>query len=71
MSAAGHPKVYLAGFDVFREDAVELGEYLKRLCRAQGLEGLYPFDNEVPRRPGGRRAGGADLSAQPGDDPRR
>ncbi|CAH0185502.1 hypothetical protein SRABI70_01370 [Pseudomonas sp. Bi70] len=48
MSAAGHPKVYLAGFDVFREDAVERGEYLKRLCRAQGLEGLYPFDNEVP-----------------------
>ena len=40
--------VYLAGFDVFREDAVERGEYLKRLCRAQGLEGLYPFDNEVP-----------------------
>lgn len=48
MRATGHPKVYLAGFDVFREDAVERGEYLKRLCRDQGLEGLYPFDNEVP-----------------------
>ncbi|WP_070886734.1 nucleoside 2-deoxyribosyltransferase [Pseudomonas sp. D1-3] len=48
MSAAAHPKVYLAGFDVFRGDAVERGEYLKRLCREQGLEGLYPFDNEVP-----------------------
>ncbi|MBD9398211.1 nucleoside 2-deoxyribosyltransferase [Pseudomonas sp. PDM11] len=47
MSTAGQPKVYLAGFDVFRADAVEHGEYLKRLCREQGLEGLYPFDNEV------------------------
>ena len=47
MSVAGHAKVYLAGFDVFRVDAIERGEYLKRLCREQGLEGLYPFDNEV------------------------
>ncbi|MCV4282368.1 nucleoside 2-deoxyribosyltransferase [Pseudomonas capsici] len=42
------PLVYLAGFDVFRQDAIEYGQYLKQLCAAQGLEGLYPFDNEVP-----------------------
>lgn len=47
MSMAGHGQVYLAGFDVFRPDAIEQGEYLKRLCREQGLQGLYPFDNEV------------------------
>lgn len=47
MSVAVLPKVYLAGFDVFRADAVEHGEYLKRLCREHGLEGRYPFDNEV------------------------
>ncbi|KPB88428.1 Nucleoside 2-deoxyribosyltransferase [Pseudomonas syringae pv. maculicola] len=41
------PLVYLAGFDVFRPDAVEYGCYLKALCSAHGLEGLYPFDNEV------------------------
>ncbi|RMM57624.1 MULTISPECIES: nucleoside 2-deoxyribosyltransferase [Pseudomonas syringae group] len=41
------PLVYLAGFDVFRTDAVEHGRYLKALCAAHGLEGLYPFDNEV------------------------
>ncbi|WP_024694153.1 nucleoside 2-deoxyribosyltransferase [Pseudomonas syringae] len=41
------PLIYLAGFDVFRPDAVEYGRYLKALCAAQGLEGLFPFDNEV------------------------
>ncbi len=41
-------KVYLAGFDVFRPDAVERGTYLKSLCETQGLIGRYPFDNEVP-----------------------
>ncbi|RMQ50884.1 Nucleoside 2-deoxyribosyltransferase [Pseudomonas cichorii] len=41
------PLVYLAGFDVFRKDAIEHGRYLKALCAAHGLEGLYPFDNEV------------------------
>ncbi|VVO35243.1 hypothetical protein PS689_05331 [Pseudomonas fluorescens] len=42
------PLVYLAGFDVFRPDAIEHGRYLKALCTAHGLEGLFPFDNEVP-----------------------
>lgn len=42
------PKVYLAGPDVFRHDAVERGTYLKRLCAGHGLEGLYPLDNALP-----------------------
>jgi len=41
-------KVYLAGFDVFRPDAIERGAYLKRLCNKHGLEGLYPMDNAIP-----------------------
>lgn len=41
------PQVYLAGFDVFRPDAIEQGLYLKELCREHGLVGLYPFDNAV------------------------
>ena len=40
--------IYLAGFDVFRPNAIEHGRYLKALCVAHGMEGLYPFDNEVP-----------------------
>jgi len=40
--------IYLAGFDVFRADAIEHGRYLKSLCATHGMEGLYPFDNEVP-----------------------
>ncbi|WP_163014546.1 nucleoside 2-deoxyribosyltransferase, partial [Pseudomonas viridiflava] len=41
------PLIYLAGFDVFRPDAIEHGHYLKDLCAAHGMQGLYPFDNEV------------------------
>ncbi|MGE6388867.1 nucleoside 2-deoxyribosyltransferase [Pseudomonas sp. NPDC078416] len=48
MASAVKPLVYLAGFDVFRADAIERGRYLKALCDQHGLEGLYPFDNEVP-----------------------
>ena len=48
MPSAGKPFVYLAGFDVFRADAIEHGRALKALCDQHGLEGLYPFDNDVP-----------------------
>lgn len=41
-------KIYLAGFDVFRPDAVEHGDYLKSLCLRHGFEGLYPLDNAAP-----------------------
>ena len=49
MSFSSPPRIYLAGFDVFRPDAVDHGRCLKALCQARGLEGLYPFDNEVPQ----------------------
>ncbi len=39
-------KVYLAGFDVFRPDALAYGSRCKALCAQYGLEGLYPLDNE-------------------------
>lgn len=41
-------KIYLAGPDVFRPDAVARGEYLKSLCAGQGMIGMYPFDNILP-----------------------
>lgn len=41
-------KIYLAGFDVFRPDAVEYGNSLKALCRDHGFDGLYPLDNAAP-----------------------
>lgn len=40
-------KIYLAGPEVFRPDAVEFGEFLKRKLEEHGFEGLYPFDNKV------------------------
>ncbi|WP_372492490.1 nucleoside 2-deoxyribosyltransferase [Caballeronia zhejiangensis] len=46
--AANEPRIYLAGFDVFRRDAKEHGEHLKQLCRDRGFVGLYPLDGQVP-----------------------
>lgn len=40
-------RVYLAGPDVFLRDAVAQGVRKKALCAARGLEGLWPFDNEI------------------------
>jgi len=41
--------IYLAGFDIFRPDAVAHGEQLKMLCNKYGYEGRYPLDKQVPR----------------------
>ena len=41
-------RIYLAGFDVFRPDAVEYGCALRELCSTFGFEGLYPLDAAVP-----------------------
>lgn len=46
----GHRRsVYLAGFDVFRPDAIAHGEQLKMLCEKYGFEGRYPLDKLAPR----------------------
>ncbi|OTP73139.1 nucleoside 2-deoxyribosyltransferase [Caballeronia sordidicola] len=46
--AASTPRIYLAGFDVFRNDALAHGETLKAMCQSRGAIGLYPLDGEVP-----------------------
>jgi nucleoside 2-deoxyribosyltransferase len=50
------PRVYLAGFDVFRRDARAFGERLREACAEYGFEGLYPLDTEVPADLDGPRA---------------
>jgi nucleoside 2-deoxyribosyltransferase len=40
--------IYLAGFDVFRPDAIAHGERLKALCAQAGHRGLYPLDTALP-----------------------
>jgi nucleoside 2-deoxyribosyltransferase len=42
--AAQPPRVYLAGPDVFLPNAWELAERKRKLCRANGLEGVSPLD---------------------------
>lgn len=38
------PRIYLAGPEVFRPDAIAEGERLKTIAAANGAEGLYPLD---------------------------
>ncbi len=40
-------KVYLAGPDVFRKDAIEHGKKLIEILKSYGFEGLWPLDNEL------------------------
>ncbi|MFP9006204.1 nucleoside 2-deoxyribosyltransferase, partial [Pseudomonas aeruginosa] len=48
--AAARPrKLYLAGPDVFRADAVAHGEALKPLCPRTGFEGPKPLANWLPK----------------------
>lgn len=42
-------KLYLAGPDVFRSDAVSWGEHMTLMCKGMGWEGLYPMDNKVDK----------------------
>ena len=41
------PKVYLAGPDVFKPNAVNIGKNLVALCAKHGLKGMFPLDNEI------------------------
>lgn len=41
-------RIYLAGPEVFRPDAVAQGEALKALCARHGCTGLFPLDNALP-----------------------
>ena len=40
-------KIYIAGFDVFKKDSLQIGEKYCELCKSYGFEGLYPLDNKV------------------------
>lgn len=42
------PRVYLAGFDVFRRDALEYGAHLRAWCADYGFDGVYPLDAHAP-----------------------
>jgi nucleoside 2-deoxyribosyltransferase len=40
-------RVYLAGPEVFLQNAKEVGEHKKALCAKYGFQGVFPLDNEV------------------------
>jgi nucleoside 2-deoxyribosyltransferase len=42
------PRVYLAGFDVFRRDALDYGTRLCVWCADYGFDGIYPLDAHAP-----------------------
>lgn len=39
--------IYIAGPDVFKKDAVEIGINYVNLCKKYGFNGYYPLDNKV------------------------
>lgn len=41
-------KIYIAGPEVFRSDAVEYFKWVRERCAAHGVEALIPLDNEIP-----------------------
>lgn len=41
-------KIYLAGFDVFRQNALDFSLTLKACCADHGYIGMFPMDNIAP-----------------------
>jgi nucleoside 2-deoxyribosyltransferase len=56
-------RVYLAGPEVFLQNAKEIGEQKKVLCREYRFEGVFPLDNEVETRGKSPRERGLCISA--------
>ncbi|WP_036736424.1 nucleoside 2-deoxyribosyltransferase [Paenibacillus zanthoxyli] len=44
--------IYLAGFEVFYPDAMEIGARLKASCEEHGFVGIFPKDNMINKQPG-------------------
>ncbi|SFK89398.1 Nucleoside 2-deoxyribosyltransferase [Paenibacillus sp. 1_12] len=44
--------IYLAGFEVFYPNALEIGANLKAACAEHGFVGVYPKDNVISKEPG-------------------
>ena len=47
MTASPAPKLYLAGPEVFRPDAVAYAQIQRNLCEQYGFVGLHPMDNNI------------------------
>ncbi len=39
--------IYIAGFDVFKPNAKEIGDEYKKECEKHGFKALFPLDNEI------------------------
>ena len=56
-------RIYLAGPEVFLENAREIGEHKKALCKKYGFEGVFPLDNDVDIKGKSQREIGLCISA--------
>jgi nucleoside 2-deoxyribosyltransferase len=45
-----HPKIYLAGPDVFLANTDDIASRKKALCQKYGFEGVFPSDTDAPLR---------------------
>ena len=53
--------VYLAGPDVFLDNAIEHGEKLKLLCSKHGLIGHFPLDNKLDLSANGKHSNASSI----------
>lgn len=53
--------VYLAGPDVFLDNAIEHGEKLKSLCSKHGLIGHFPLDNKLDLSSNGKHSNASSI----------
>ena len=63
-----HPRLYLAGPEVFLPDATAMGEAKRALCSSHGFEGVFPLDASLdltglPKREQARRISQANEAA--------
>jgi nucleoside 2-deoxyribosyltransferase len=47
VNSTQHPRVYLAGPEVFLPNAKEIGRLKQEICEASGLEGVFPLDTQL------------------------
>lgn len=40
-------KIYIAGFDVFKPNSIEIGKEYVKMCEKYGFSGHYPLDNVI------------------------
>lgn len=55
-------RIYLAGPEVFLQDAEQIGDMKKKLCMAYGYKGIFPLDNVLELNESSPQANGLKIA---------